>query len=80
MSQTLSKKKQERLASLIVQVNLLGHTRNDLDLYRSAQAVILLDNEFGIRLPSLQRAKEILGDLQRKTIERNRNEATQLRG
>lgn len=76
----LSKKTQERLAELIGQASLLGHAHNDLDAYRSAQAVVLLAIEFGVRVPSLQRAKEVLADLQQQTIERNRNEVTQLRG
>jgi hypothetical protein len=76
----LSKKAQQHLSTLIIQANLFGHTRNDLDLYRSAQAIVTLNLEFGVRLPSLQHAKEVLGDLQRKTIERNRNETAQLRG
>jgi hypothetical protein len=58
--QTLSKKTQEHLATLIAQATLFGHTHNDLDLYRSALAIKLLADLYGIRVPALQRAKETL--------------------
>ncbi len=76
----LSKKTQKRLANLISQAMLFGRTHNDFDKQMSAHAIVLLDLNFGIHLPSLQRAREVLADLQQQTIERNRNEATQLRG
>lgn len=76
----LSKKTQERLANLISQAMLFGRANNDFDTQMSAHAIVLLNLNFGIRLPSLQRAREVLADLQQQTTERNRNEATQLRG
>ena len=65
--QTLSKKTQEQIATLIAQATLFGHTRNDLDLYRSALAITQLADVYGIRIPSLQRAREILQSLREKT-------------
>ena len=66
MSQKLSNKTQERLANLISQACLFGHTKNDFDLYKTAQSIVVLYIEFGIRLPSFSRAREILDELQNR--------------
>jgi hypothetical protein len=50
----------KRLADLISRAAMLGRTHNDFDLQRAAQAVVSLEAEFGVRIPSLDRAKEIL--------------------
>lgn len=55
----------KRLAELISRAAWLGRTHNDFDLQRAAMAVVLLEEEFGVRIPSLDRAKEILASFDR---------------
>ena len=69
MTQRLSKKTQERLAKLIEQACLLGHAKNDFDLYKAAQSIVLLDWDYCITLPSLGRAKEILAGFQKHSTQ-----------
>ena len=60
MPQQLSKRTRDNLAQLITQAAQLGRTHNGLDEHRAAYAIRLLNDEYGIKLGSLQRAEEIL--------------------
>lgn len=60
MPQQLSKRTRDTLAQLFTQAAQMGRTHNGLDEQRAAYAIRLLNDEYGIKLGSLQRAEEIL--------------------
>jgi len=58
--QTLSKVTREVLADYIHRAMTFNRTHNDLDAKRACLAIVLLADDFGIRLPSLKAARELL--------------------
>jgi len=64
--QKLTKKTKTELAEYIHDAMTFNRTNNNLDAKIACLAIIILDSDYGIRLPSLYTAKAML-----KTLEGN---------